>query len=87
MMNLARSGVYRAPSLANGNDPMRRIDALFTTVLRARRIVRTLSEKGFPIDRKARAAADAPDGQRGVGAEAQDDQASAAAQDLSSCVT
>ena len=56
MMNLARSGVYRAPSPANDNDleAMRRIDALFTErpFFGARRIARTLSEDGFPIDRK-----------------------------------
>ena len=56
MMNLARSGVYRAPSPANDNDleAMRRIDALFTErpFFGARRIAKTLSEDGFPIDRK-----------------------------------
>ena len=56
MLNLARSGVYRAPRPANDNDleAMRRIDALFTArpFFGARRIARTLSEDGFPIDRK-----------------------------------
>jgi putative transposase len=56
MMNLARSGVYRAPLPANDNDleAMRRIDALFTErpFFGARRIARTLSQDGFPIDRK-----------------------------------
>ena len=56
MMNLARSGVYRAPSPANDNDleAMRRIDALITEppLFGARRIAKTLSEDGFPIDRK-----------------------------------
>ena len=56
MLGLARSGVYRKPRPANDNDleAMRRIDALFTTrpFFGARRIARTLSEEGFPIDRK-----------------------------------
>jgi putative transposase len=56
MLNLARSGVYRAPSPANDNDleAMRRIDALFTArpFFGARRIAKTLSRDGFPIDRK-----------------------------------
>jgi len=56
MMSLARSGVYRAPPPANDNDleAMRRIDALFTErpFFGARRIARTLSQDGFPIDRK-----------------------------------
>jgi putative transposase len=56
MMNLARSGVYRAPPPANDNDleAMRRIDALFTErpFFGARRIAKTLSEDGFPLDRK-----------------------------------
>ena len=56
MLGLARSGVYRKPRPANDNDleAMRRIDALFTArpFFGARRIARTLSEEGFPIDRK-----------------------------------
>jgi len=56
MLGLARSGVYRKPRPANDNDleAMRRIDALFTArpFYGARRIARTLSEEGFPIDRK-----------------------------------
>jgi putative transposase len=56
MLSLARSGVYRKPRPANDNDleAMRRIDALFTArpFFGARRIARTLSEEGFPIDRK-----------------------------------
>jgi putative transposase len=56
MLNLARSGVYRKPRAANDNDleAMRRIDALFTArpFFGARRIAKTLSEEGFPIDRK-----------------------------------
>ena len=56
MLGLARSGVYRKARLANDNDieAMRRIDALFTErpFFGARRIARTLSEEGFPIDRK-----------------------------------
>ncbi len=52
----ARSGVCRKPRPANDNDleAMRRIDALFTErpFFGARRIARTLSEEGFPIDRK-----------------------------------
>jgi putative transposase len=49
-------GVYRKPRPANDNEleAMRRIDALFTarSFFGARRIARTLSEEGFPIDRK-----------------------------------
>jgi putative transposase len=56
MLGLARSGVYRKPRPANDNDlnAMRRIDALFTArrFYGARRIARTLTEEGFPIDRK-----------------------------------
>ena len=56
MLGLARSGVYRKPRPANDNEleAMRRIDALFTArpFFGARRIARTLSEEGFPIDRK-----------------------------------
>ena len=56
MLGLARSGVYRKPRPANDNDleAMRRIHALFTarSFYGARRIARTLSEEGFPIDRK-----------------------------------
>ena len=56
MLGLARSGVYRKPRAANDNEleAMRRIDALFTAppFFGARRIARTLSEEGFPIDRK-----------------------------------
>ena len=56
MLGLARSGVYRKPRPVNDNDleAMRRIDALFTArpFFGARRIARTLSEEGFPIDRK-----------------------------------
>jgi len=58
----ARSGVYRKPRQAipgsspgtNDLEPMRRIDALFTVrpFFGARRIARTLTEEGFPIDRK-----------------------------------
>ena len=56
MLGVARSGVYRKPRPVNDNDleAMRRIDALFTArpFFGARRIARTLSEDGFPIDRK-----------------------------------
>jgi putative transposase len=56
MLSLARSSVYRAPPPANDNDleAMRRIDALFTErpFFGVRRIAKTLSEDGFPIDRK-----------------------------------
>src|SRR5208283_2005560 len=56
MLGLARPGVYRKPRPANDNDleAMRRIDALFTArpLFGARRIARTLSQEGFPIDRK-----------------------------------
>ena len=56
MLTLARSGVYRPPAPANDNEleAMRRIDALFTErpFFGARRIARTLSADGFPIDRK-----------------------------------
>jgi putative transposase len=56
MLGVARSGVYRKPRPANDNDleARRRIDALFTArpFFGARRIARTLSEEGFPIDRK-----------------------------------
>jgi len=56
MLGLARSGVYRKPRLANDNDleAMRRIDALYTErpFFGARRIAKTLTEEGFPIDRK-----------------------------------
>jgi len=56
MLGLARSGVYRKPRPANDNEleAMRRIDALFTArpFYGARRIARTLTEEGFPIDRK-----------------------------------
>jgi putative transposase len=56
MPGLARSGVYRKPRPANDNDleAMRRIDALFIArpFFGARRIARTLTEDGFPIDRK-----------------------------------
>ncbi len=56
MLGVARSGVYRKPRSVNDNDleAMGRIDALFTArpFFGARRIARTLSEEGFPIDRK-----------------------------------
>ena len=56
IVGVARSGVYRKPRPANDNDleAMRRIDALFTArpFFGARRIARTLTEEGFPIDRK-----------------------------------
>jgi putative transposase len=56
MVGVARSGVYRKPRPVNDNDleTMRRIDALFTArpFFGARRIARTLTEDGFPIDRK-----------------------------------
>ena len=56
MLGLARSGVYREARPANDNDleAMRRIDALYTErpFFGARRIARTLTEEGFPIDRK-----------------------------------
>jgi len=56
MLGVARSGVYRRPRPVNDNDleAMRRIDALFTArpFFGARRIARTLTEEGFPIDRK-----------------------------------
>ena len=56
MLGVARSGVYRKPRPANDNDleAMRRIDVLFTArpFFGARRIARTLTEEGFPIERK-----------------------------------
>ena len=56
MLGLARSGVYRKPRPANDNDleAMRRIDAVFTErpFFGSRRIARTLSEEGFPLNRK-----------------------------------
>ena len=56
MLGVARSSVYRKPRPVNDNDleAMRRIDALFTArpFFGARRIARTLSAEGFPIDRK-----------------------------------
>jgi len=56
ILGVARSGVYRKPRPANDNDleAMRRIDALYAErpFFGARRIARTLSEEGFPIDRK-----------------------------------
>jgi putative transposase len=56
MLGVARSGVHRMPRPANDNDleARRRIDASFTArpFFGARRITRTLSEEGFPIDRK-----------------------------------
>jgi putative transposase len=56
MLGVVRSGVYRKSRPANDNDleATRRIDALFTAhpFFGARRIARTLSEEGFPIDRK-----------------------------------
>jgi putative transposase len=56
MLGVARSGVYRKPRPVNDNDleAMRRVDALYTArpFFGARRIARTLSEEGFPIDRK-----------------------------------
>jgi putative transposase len=56
MLGVARSSVYRERKPANDNEleAMRRIDALFTErpFFGARRIAKTLSEDGFPIDRK-----------------------------------
>ena len=56
MLGLARSGVYRRRRPANDNDleAMRRIDALYTArpFFGARRMAATLTEDGFPIDRK-----------------------------------
>jgi putative transposase len=56
MLGVARSSVYRQPQPVNDNDleAMRRIDALFTArpFFGARRIACTLSEEGYPIDRK-----------------------------------
>ena len=56
MLGVARSSVYRQPRPVNDNDleAMERIDGLFTArpFFGARRIARTLSEEGFPIDRK-----------------------------------
>jgi len=56
MLGVARSGLYRKPRPVNHNDlaTMRRIDALFTErpFFGARRIARTLSEEGFPLNRK-----------------------------------
>jgi len=56
MLALARSGVYRKPRPANDNDleTMRRIDALFTErpFFGARRIARTLTDEGWPLNRK-----------------------------------
>jgi putative transposase len=56
ILGVACSGVYRKPRPANDNDleAMRRIDVLFTArpFFGARRIARTLTEEGFPIDRK-----------------------------------
>ena len=87
MLGVARSGVYCKPRPVNDNDleAMRRIDALFTArpFFGARRIARTLSEEGFPIDRKRAAATDAADGRSRRWVHAPDDQAGAGAQDLS----
>src|SRR5271169_357393 len=87
MLGVARSGVYRKPRPANDNEleATRRIDALFAArpFFGARRIARTLTEEGFPIDRKRARRADAADGHRGAGAHAQDEQAGVGAQDLS----
>jgi putative transposase len=56
ILGVARSSVYRQARPVDDNDleAMRRIDALFTArpFFGARRIARTLSEEGFPIDRK-----------------------------------
>ena len=62
MLGLARSGVYRKPRPAiSGSSPgtndletMRRIDALFTErpFFGARRIARTLTDEGWPLNRK-----------------------------------
>jgi putative transposase len=56
MLGVARSGVYRKPRPANDNDleAMRRIDAVFTErpFFGSRRIARTLSDEGFPLNRK-----------------------------------
>jgi putative transposase len=62
MLALARSGVYRKPRpTISGSSPgtndletMRRIDALFTErpFFGARRIARTLTDEGWPLNRK-----------------------------------
>jgi putative transposase len=56
MLGVARSSVYRQPRPVNDSDleAMGPIDGLFTArpFFGARRIARTLSEEGFPIDRK-----------------------------------
>jgi hypothetical protein len=64
---------------------MRRIDALFTTrpFFGARRIARTLSEEGFPIDRKRVRRLMRLMGIEALGAEAENDQARSGTQDLS----
>ena len=73
LLGLARSGLYRPPP-ANDNDLplMRRIDELFTAwpFLGSRRMAAMLKAEG-----QARAAVDAQDGHRRVGAEAEDQQA------------
>src|SRR5215470_10920453 len=56
LLGLARSGVYRRPALASGDDLalMRRIDELFTTwpFLGSRRMARLLAEDGGAVNRK-----------------------------------
>lgn len=71
---MARSGVYRQPRPADKDDLalMRRIDELFTDwpFLGARRLAEMLRAEGTAGEPQARAAADAPDGDCGAGAEA-----------------
>ena len=81
LLGLARSGVYREPAPASGDDlmPMHRLDQLFTDwpFLGSRRRAALLRAEG-----QARAAADAADGHRGAGAEAAHDHTGGWAQDL-----